>query len=335
LPCLAELDFGRRLSQHHGHPFAGGSSGTPSSPMCPSVESFPLGFAGYAEKIWHRFPEVFIALGSPDLDEHFDLGGVETLHSVVNSALTKEIHIVLARQATQIAFSRPALDAPDGLESEEALMLGEHWPLKSRRRACAAATVGDQEEDGDTSSLNMMRVPSSTCAGSSPTSATDGGIHGLSPQSSSVVTPLSWHLPPRWDAEEAPQPEASGEDDPAPAAAVEAIRLGSPTSSSATWLLMTRAAEPGDASTQCRHSALAHRRHFRLPHAVATDFRRIQASHAPPPPPLRPGNVMSGGGGGGGVSHVRQVVAVTSSSMAGSDDSPGTRIQKWAEQHGP
>mmetsp|Transcript_8014 Transcript_8014/g.17886 ORF Transcript_8014/g.17886 Transcript_8014/m.17886 type:complete len:367 (-) Transcript_8014:55-1155(-) len=53
---------------------------------------------GYAENIWKRFPEEFIALGSPGLEDHFILRNGHA-HRITDTSAQKVIEIVLRRRA--------------------------------------------------------------------------------------------------------------------------------------------------------------------------------------------------------------------------------------------
>jgi len=54
---------------------------------------------GYAENIWRRFPEVFISLGSPDVEDVFELHGEgKWSHRVIDTTSEKVIEIVLCRR---------------------------------------------------------------------------------------------------------------------------------------------------------------------------------------------------------------------------------------------
>eukprot|EP00927_Polykrikos_kofoidii_P005912 TRINITY_DN12377_c0_g1_i1.p1 TRINITY_DN12377_c0_g1~~TRINITY_DN12377_c0_g1_i1.p1 ORF type:complete len:810 (+),score=133.77 TRINITY_DN12377_c0_g1_i1:90-2519(+) len=55
---------------------------------------------GYAENIWRRFPEVFISLGSPDVEDYYDLGeDTSWYHKVTQTKSQKVIEIILPRRS--------------------------------------------------------------------------------------------------------------------------------------------------------------------------------------------------------------------------------------------
>jgi len=58
---------------------------------------------GYAENIWRRFPEVFISLGSPDVEDVFELHGEGGWsHRVIDTRSEKVIEIVLCRRDAEL-----------------------------------------------------------------------------------------------------------------------------------------------------------------------------------------------------------------------------------------
>lgn len=72
---------------------------------------------GYAENIWRRFPAEFISLGSPDLEDFFELsGGGRWCHRVVDAKSEKVIEIVLPRRVLPRSTSH---DGPDDTYEDE------------------------------------------------------------------------------------------------------------------------------------------------------------------------------------------------------------------------
>mmetsp|Transcript_19046 Transcript_19046/g.44457 ORF Transcript_19046/g.44457 Transcript_19046/m.44457 type:complete len:379 (-) Transcript_19046:70-1206(-) len=68
---------------------------------------------GYAENIWKRFPEEFIALGAPSLEDHFVLRNGHS-HRITDTNAQKVIEIVLRRRQ-----GRSQACSPDGEEAED------------------------------------------------------------------------------------------------------------------------------------------------------------------------------------------------------------------------
>mmetsp|Transcript_82517 Transcript_82517/g.224078 ORF Transcript_82517/g.224078 Transcript_82517/m.224078 type:complete len:257 (-) Transcript_82517:108-878(-) len=65
----------------------------------------------YAKNIWRRFPHVFIALGSPNLSEHFELEEIGlTSHSIKDTGAARTIKIVLPRRSPSCLESRTSTE---------------------------------------------------------------------------------------------------------------------------------------------------------------------------------------------------------------------------------
>lgn len=80
----------------------------------------------YAENIWRRFPEAFIALGLPQLEDLFELNEGSWCYRVVDTRAEKVVEIVLPR--------RKAQELEDVADSSEAEEMQNHapWPTVSK-----------------------------------------------------------------------------------------------------------------------------------------------------------------------------------------------------------
>lgn len=107
---------------------------------------------GYAENIWRRFPAEFISLGSPDLEEFFELcEGGALCHRVMDTKSEKVIEIVLPR--------RDVPRSPCGDEVEERCEDNEDPCDGNTSVADFEAALNELDALNEAIGLNSERIP--------------------------------------------------------------------------------------------------------------------------------------------------------------------------------
>lgn len=105
----------------------------------------------YAENIWRRFPEAFIALGLPQLEDLFELNEGAWCYRVVDTRAEKVVEIVLPRRKTKdspgdFCESEDAENRPPCRAATQAPLVGKEPPAMGSSRSAfgseLAARVG-------------------------------------------------------------------------------------------------------------------------------------------------------------------------------------------------
>jgi len=125
---------------------------------------------GYAENIWRRFPEVFISLGSPDVEDFFELKESGSWsHSIVDTLSEKVIEIVLPRRGRSALYSATSEDIsneyledgePEDTEEDEEEGEGHEEEEDDDEEE----EEDDEEEEANTIDASLLLSPSSSAA---------------------------------------------------------------------------------------------------------------------------------------------------------------------------
>jgi len=124
--------------------FLHGNAGAAAMVLSPALVS-------YAENIWRRFPEAFIALGLPQLEDLFELNEGAWCYRVVDTRAEKVVEIVLPRRKTKdspedLCESEDAENHPPSRATTQAPLVGKERPPRGNSRSSfggeLAARVG-------------------------------------------------------------------------------------------------------------------------------------------------------------------------------------------------